>query len=45
MWVIEEYRRDGWARICQATTMPEALSALRLLRSERPWRHYRLASA
>ena len=45
MWVVEELRKDTWARISSAVAEQEAQTALRLLRSSRPWRVYRVVPA
>jgi hypothetical protein len=45
MWVVEQLRRSGWARISCALPEADARAALRLLQTDTPLRAYRLVPA
>lgn len=45
MWVVEELRGSVWARVSHTLEEAEAQLAVRRLRSDRPWRAYRLTRA
>jgi len=45
MWIVLELRGTAWVAVSQVLAEAEARQAVRVLRTNRPWRAYKLAPA